>query len=362
MTRKAGAFMLLAALGGGCTSMDKTGPAMSQQAASARAKPMPGVQGPYGEPVVMTAQAQPTVKQAVATKSDNQSGVIQASMKAKKGTAEGMAAPPPGAVAAIGSLPGIPVGGPGAMAAGRTSVRFTGPAGMKVAWFAPGAPGSNNGFTPAQVEVPGRYNFVQGGVYRLKLSDIPNRAATELYPTLEIKPTNYRTCAFLAHSAVPISFTEEDFEQVAAGNFVIKVVYLPDPQFQDLAVAGPDEIVSTRLEPGVDPILEAERRGSILLVIRMGNIDLEAPNTPAMNAPPGGMYPPGSYGGMPLMPAPGGVMPGQMPPPANLPNGVGSTSAKQSMSGAPSVPLPQAAKPNGVNGSVAVEGMLGRVK
>jgi hypothetical protein len=392
MTRKAGAFMLLAALGGGCTSMDKTGPAMSQQAASARTRPMTGVQGPYGEPVVMTAQTNSAVKPAVATKADAQPAIIQAGFKAGKGggpNAGGTAAPPPGAVAALGSLPGIPVGQPGALGNGRTSVRFTGPAGMKVAWFAPGTPGANNGFTPAQVEVPGRYNFVQGGVYRLKLSDIPNRAATELYPTVEIKPTNYRTCAFLAHSAVPISFTEEDFEQVAAGNFVIKVVYLPDPQFQDLAVAGPDEIVSTRLEPGVDPILEAERRGSILLVIRMGNIDLEAPNTPAMNAPPGGVYPPpggaygpqggpqgpqgpgypqgAPYGGM-LMPPPGGVMPGQMPPPAgqypppaNLPGGIGAP--RNSASAPPMMPLPQAAKPvTGGNVSVGVEGMLGRVK
>ena len=89
---------------------------------------------------------------------------------------------------------------------------------MKVAWFNPGAPGANNGFSQAQLEVPGRYNFVQGGVYRLKLTDIPNRPALELYPTLDVRPSNYRTCEFLAHSSVPISFTEEDFEQVAAGN------------------------------------------------------------------------------------------------------------------------------------------------
>ena len=72
-------------------------------------------------------------------------------------------------------------------------------------------------------------------------------------------PCNVKTSTFLAHSAVPVSFTEEDFEQVAAGNFVVKVIYLPDPQFQDLAVAGPDEVVSTRLEPGVNPDFEIGR-------------------------------------------------------------------------------------------------------
>jgi hypothetical protein len=238
------------------------------------------------------------------------SNVTQASYQTKKGTAQPLVNPPPGAVAAVGALPGIPTGGPGMhVGHGRSSIRFTSPAGMQIAWFAPNAAGPS-GFTATQVEVPGRYNFVQGGVYRLKLSNLPGRPAIDLYPTLQVMPANPRTATFLAHSTVPIAFTEEDFEQVAAGNLVVKVVYLPDPQFQDLAVAGPDEVVSTRLEPGIDPIAEAARRGSVLAVVRMGNIDLEAPNTPSLLAPPGGA----PFQGMPLQVPPGAVPPGLMPP------------------------------------------------
>jgi len=91
------------------------------------------------------------------------------------------------------------------------------------------------------------------------------------------------------------------------------VIYLPDPQFQDVAVAGPDEVVSTRLDPGVDPVAEARRRGTVLLVIRMGNIDLEAPNTPHMEAPNPYMAPPMPRtvppNGRPLPTAPRGPMP-----------------------------------------------------
>jgi hypothetical protein len=100
---------------------------------------------------------------------------------------------------------------------------------------------------------------------------------------------------------VPVAFTDEDFDQVAAGNYIVKVVYLPFPQFQDLATTGPDEVVSSRLEPGADPIAEACRRGNILLILRLGNIDLEAPNTPPMNAP--SAYP--MRNAMPPMTAPG---------------------------------------------------------
>ena len=193
----------------------------------------------------------------------------------------GIAPPgPPGAVAALGAL----TGQPSSFGVHRTEIRFVGPAGMKISWFAPRQDGKA-GFTPQYLEAPARYNFLQQAVYRLKLSDLPNRPGVDLYPTLEITPANAKTATFLAHSAVPISFTEEDFEQVTAGNFVVKVIYLPDPQYQDLAATGPDEVVSSRLEPGVDPVLEAKRRGSILAIVRLGNIDLEAPNTPAMDAP-----------------------------------------------------------------------------
>src|SRR4029077_10404400 len=129
-----------------------------------------------------------------------------------------------------------------------------------------------------------------------------------------VVPSNLKTDAFLAHSAVPVSFTNEDLDQVAAGNFLVKVIYLPDPQFQDLAVAVPEEIVSSRLEPGVDPIAEAYRRGSILLVVRLGNIDLELANSPAMDAPGQqrqsmpGMPMHGMHGGMHGMMAPNGPM------------------------------------------------------
>ena len=60
-----------------------------------------------------------------------------------------------------------------------------------------------------------------------------------------------------------------------SGNFVTKVIYLPDPEFQGDALVGVDVLVSNRLDIGVDPIVEADRRGSILAIIRLGNKDIE---------------------------------------------------------------------------------------
>jgi hypothetical protein len=241
----------------------------------------------------------------------------------------------------------------------RTEVRFTKPSGMKIAWYAPG-PDGRAGFSTTPIETPGRYNFLQGAVYRLKLSNIDERVGLEVYPTLEVVPCNPRTGSFLAHSAVPVEFTPDDFDQIARGNYVVKVIYLPDPQFQELAQNAPGEISSTQLEPGQDPIQEARRRGSILLVIRMGNIDLEAPNTPAMdapgpfNCPPGGMPPfhpgmgvgPAGPGAGPMMPY--GMGPGPFPGPmgnAAVPPGLRMGPAGQAGRLLPPLPFPSSGAP-----------------
>jgi hypothetical protein len=158
---------------------------------------------------------------------------------------------------------------------------------MKVAWYTAGPDGRKVFGTPS-LEIPGRYNFAQAAIYRLKLTDIPGYPSQELYPTLEVVPGNSKTATFLAHSSVPVTFTREDLRTVIEeGNYLVKVIYLPDPQFQDVAISGTGELISTQLEPGVDPIAEACKRGNILLVVRLGNIDLEAKHSPPLDAPPG---------------------------------------------------------------------------
>ena len=181
-----------------------------------------------------------------------------------------------------------------------SQVAFVGPDGMMVAWDI-SMPGQ---FDSAPMVCPGRYNFPQGAIYRLKLTNIPGYDGIELYPTLEVGPGMPRTQAFLAHNAIPVEFTPSDFEQVLAGNFVTKVIYLPDPEYQELALAGVETLVSTRLDPGVDPIVEADRKGAILGVIRLGNKDLEIPG----DQPAGENIMPVSYtqGGLPM--AAGGPM------------------------------------------------------
>jgi len=235
--------------------------------------------------------------------------------------------------------PGPGVGGPGpgvlipeplAPAQAQVSqVVFASPDGMTVNWDV----SAQGAFDSEPLIVPGRYNFTQVAIYRLKLSNIPNRPGVELYPTLEVGPATPRTEAFLTHNAIPAQFTEEDFDQVQSGNFVTKVIYLPDAEFQELALAGVETLVSTRLDPGLDPIVEADRRGTILAIIRVGNMDLEVPQ-PAGVA--GGA--PMAFGGgapMGISGVPRGFISGVTIPPYGAP----ITGTPIGMPGPPHIPL-----------------------
>lgn len=185
-----------------------------------------------------------------------------------------------------GPGPGVipPLGGPGMQLTGgmgygpasmpmisTSQVRFVGPDGMTIGWLIP------SGYAENQLVAPARYNFLQGATYRLKFNGIPGRDGLTVYPTLQVYPTHPNTEAYLSHNSLPIQVTAEDLDQVESNNFVTKVIYLPDAKFQELAIANVETLVSTRLDPGVDPIQEADKMGTIMAVLRMGNMDLEMP-------------------------------------------------------------------------------------
>lgn len=372
MKRTAAAITMLAALGG-CMGPSTGRTPMDVPSRVGMAREVPGMVGPWGEPIpakadgnaALSGNIQPVVARgaaddlaAPAKAIAGSSGIQQVSLvdKAEKATAAaapkgdhatglfakhktGQVPPPPyaGPPGAVAAIPGQTLpGGLPMMGTARSSIRFIGQDGMQIGWLAPTAEG-RLAFRD-QVTTPGRYNFLQGGVYRLRLSNIPKRGNLELYPTIEVVPQSPKTSTFLAHSAIPLSFTDDDFEQVASGNFVVKVIYLPDPAFQELATGLPDEVVSTKLEPGIDPIQEAQRRGSILAIIRMGNIDLETPNSPAMDAPNPYLRPP--------VPPPG---PGPKAPPRHTPQ----SGALTPPLGSPKVPTVELPMPKS-SGSVVL--------
>ncbi len=243
-------------------------------------------------------------------------GVITPDVMPASGMGPGAGGVVPAGCVACGVSDGGMAGGmmmPGGGA--NVQVLFNRPEGMELHYDVVG----DGSFGSEPLYVPGRLEFPQGGIYRMKLTNIQGREGVELYPTVEVANGNPRTAAYLAHNAIPVQFTTDDFEQVLSGNFVTKVIYLPDPEFQGDALAGVDVLVSNRLDPGLDPIVEADRRGSILAIVRIGNKDIE------MSAMSGGMA---GMMGMPMMCGPDGCMvPGGVP--ASLPGYVAGVTAPE---------------------------------
>jgi RNA polymerase sigma factor (sigma-70 family) len=131
-----------------------------------------------------------------------------------------------------------------------------------------GPPGTRVQVQTANLELPARTNLEQGKLYRLKLSGIPNRPGIVRYPTLEIPRLNSQTAAFVANSAIPVEFLDRDFDAVKDSTAITKVIYLETRDGRPMVIASYDVA-------GGDVIEEAARRGTILAVLRMGDIDLD---------------------------------------------------------------------------------------
>ena len=152
-----------------------------------------------------------------------------------------------------------------------TQVKFTGQPGMVIGWKVA------DGWANDQLHSGSRFDFSQNAVYQLKFNEFQGEGYEDiqLYPTLEVRGTDPATREYLEHSVVPVEVTDEDLEHILHNNMVTKVIYLPDPKHQSRAIAGVETLISTKLAPGIDPVQQAERMGTIMVVLRFGNKNLE---------------------------------------------------------------------------------------
>jgi biopolymer transport protein ExbD len=116
-------------------------------------------------------------------------------------------------------------------------------------------------------EMPCRFTFEKPGTYRLKLTNIPNHPGLELYPTVEVYPSTAKTATFLTHAAIPVEFTEEEIDKAVKGKLATTAVCLHQDGDQAFAVTG--------RPTNMDTVGLAKEKGPILLVVRLGSIDLE---------------------------------------------------------------------------------------
>jgi len=107
-------------------------------------------------------------------------------------------------------------------------------------------------------------------IYRLKVTEIPNQAGEEIYPTIELIDRLYPPSGQAWRHAIPVPLTQEELELALAGNLVTRVIYLEDPEqaLPDAQARGDQNWFEAAA--GDDPLMVADRLGRPVAILRIG--------------------------------------------------------------------------------------------
>ncbi len=127
-----------------------------------------------------------------------------------------------------------------------------------------------NQFGPAE-NTSRRVGLLIGGVYRLRLTNIPLPQAEgmEIFPSIEIIDRTYAPVDQQLRFAIPVEIAREDIELALQGRFVTRVIYLEDPHTAlPIRSAGGQAWVD--VGSGQDPLAMADTLGRPVAILRLG--------------------------------------------------------------------------------------------
>lgn len=165
-------------------------------------------------------------------------------------------ATPPGAIGAVRLQRGGPV------ESYFQPVEFRGPEGLEISLAVEGEFADSE---PAPLNV----GLLISRVYRLRVSNIPGQDGAEVYPTVEIIDRMYPPAGMERRFPIPVEITRADLDLALEGKFVTRVVYLEDPDTA-LPIAETENQNWFDAGPGSNPLLEADRLGRPMAILRMG--------------------------------------------------------------------------------------------
>jgi hypothetical protein len=131
-----------------------------------------------------------------------------------------------------------------------------------------------------------------GAVYRLTVTNIPNRPGLEIFPTVELIDRLYPPPGLALRYPIPIELTLEELELASRGAFVTRVIYIEDP-YQALPVRynRGNEQPWMEAPPAEDPLVTADRFGRPVAILRIGGrVPSDSGAGAPSSAPPMIMY------------------------------------------------------------------------
>ncbi|MDP1560156.1 MAG: hypothetical protein Q8M16_02055, partial [Pirellulaceae bacterium] len=148
-----------------------------------------------------------------------------------------------------------------------------------------------NGFTPTQDRI--NAGLLVGGVYSYRVTNIPGQLGAELYPTIEVIHRLYPPRGLAARFPVVVDLNADDIQAALDGNFVVKVVYLEDPEASRTLTHDGQKQPAFELAPGSDLLSTADLMGRPMVLVRIGSRLPEAHEVAtAQTGPPIALLPP----------------------------------------------------------------------
>ncbi|HEY7328229.1 MAG TPA: DUF11 domain-containing protein [Gemmataceae bacterium] len=142
-------------------------------------------------------------------------------------------------------------------------VRFLGGPGLRATFY--------QGQVARSFDAPVVVGMRPGYFYRMRLSNLPGHPGLSIFPTVEVRGSLKLSPKLnAANYPAPVVLTEADIESVVAGNLICKTVYLENPDRAVPALIPPAMPMELNLPPGSDSIAEAQDRGRLMLLVRIG--------------------------------------------------------------------------------------------
>jgi uncharacterized repeat protein (TIGR01451 family) len=126
------------------------------------------------------------------------------------------------------------------------------------------------------LETPVTVGLRPGYSYRVAVSNMARFPAQTFYPSLEVRGSllpveKMRTSDFPAG----LAFSEDDFARVQAGAVVKKVIFLEKTEMAIPQASSADHPLEVQVLPNRDPLLEARDRGLPMMIVHIGQRELE---------------------------------------------------------------------------------------
>ena len=125
-----------------------------------------------------------------------------------------------------------------------------------------------------------------GEVYRFKITMIEGFEGLELFPSIELVDRIYPSTENFLKFPIPIQLTQKDLDSALNGQLITKVVYVEDPRkaLPAKEIKGSQRILLVGV--GEDPMVEAERLGRPVAILRLGSRTPDQKSIGVFGAPP----------------------------------------------------------------------------